>query len=202
LKTPTAAAVDPRPASALALLTFLSLAVIGNPAEARSCGMMQGPPGFAGMPMHSPMMHHGMRGPVPYGGHAMTAMQPGPSVVAVAKGAGEFGTLLTALDAAGLTGLLEGTGPYTVFAPTDAAFKKLPPGALQELLADKAKLVALLKYHVVPGRISAAEILQSQELKTASGQALPTKDLSVIRADVPARNGIIQVVDSVLLPSG
>jgi uncharacterized surface protein with fasciclin (FAS1) repeats len=164
--------------------------------------MMNWPHPHSGMPMHSPAMHPGMRGPIPYGGNPGMGMKAGPSVVAIARGAGEFGTLLTALDAAGLTGLLEGDGPYTLLAPTDAAFKKLPPGALQELLGDKAKLVALLKYHVVPGRVSAAEILQSKELKTASGQPLPTKDLSVIRADVPARNGMIQVLDAVLLPSG
>lgn len=162
--------------------------------------VMNGPHPHSGMPMHSPAMHPGMRGPIPYG-HSGMGMKGGPSVVAIVRGAGEFGTLITALDAAGLTGLLEGDGPYTLFAPTDAAFKKLPPGALQEPLGDKARPVALLKYHVVPGRVSAAEILQSKELKTVSGQPLPTKDLSVIRAEVPARNGVIQVVDTVRLPS-
>jgi uncharacterized surface protein with fasciclin (FAS1) repeats len=188
-------------------LTFAALVAVSFPADARSfCDvmnrMMNGPHPYSGMPMHSPATHPGMRGPVPYGSNARMGMKPGPSVVAIARGAGEFGTLLTALDSAGLTGLLEGDGPYTLFAPTDAAFKKLPPGALEELLGDKAKLVALLKYHVVPGRVSAAEILQSKELKTASGQPLPTTDLSVVRADVPARNGMIQVLDAVLLPSG
>jgi len=206
LKTTLAAFRDTRPATALAFLTFAALVAITQPADARSmCDtmkqMMNGPHPHSGMPMHSQTMHPGMRGPIPYG-HSGMGMRGGPSVVAIVRGAGEFGTLLTALDAAGLTGLLEGDGPYTLFAPTDAAFKKLPPGALQELLGDKAKLVALLKYHVVPGRVSAAEILQSQELKTASGQLLPTKNLSVIRADIPARNGMIQVLDTVLLPSG
>ena len=207
MKTTLAAVRDTRPATALAFLTFAALVAVTHPADARSfCDvmnrMMNGPHPYSGMPMHSPAMHPGMRGPIPYGGNPGVGMKAGPSVVAIARGAGEFGTLLTALDAAGLTGLLEGDGPYTLFAPTDAAFKKRPPGALQELLGDKAKLVALLKYHVVPGRVSAAEILQSQELKTASGQLLPTKNLSVIRADVPARNGMIQVLDAVLLPSG
>jgi len=207
LKTTFAAVRDTRPTTALAFLTFAALVAITQPADARSfCDtmqqMMNGPHPYSGMPMHSPAMYPGMRGPIPYGGNPGMGMKAGPSVVDIARGAGEFGTLLTALDAAGLTGLLEGDGPYTLLAPTDAAFKKLPPGALQELLGDKAKLVALLKYHVVPGRVSAAEILQSQELKTASGQPLPTKDLSVIRADVPARNGMIQVLDAVLLPSG
>lgn len=207
MKTTLAAVRDTRPATALAFLTFAALVAVSFPADARSfCDvmnrMMNGPHPYSGMPMHSPAMYPGMRGPIPYGGNPGMGMKAGPSVVAIARGAGEFGTLLTALDAAGLTGLLEGDGPYTLLAPTDAAFKKLPPGALQELLGDKAKLVALLKYHVVPGRVSAAEILQSQELKTASGQLLPTKNLSVIRADIPARNGMIQVLDTVLLPSG
>lgn len=207
MKITLAAVRDTRPATALALLTFAALVAIAHPADARSfCDvmnrMMNGPNPYSGMPMHSPAMYPGMRGPIPYGGNPGMGMKAGPSVVDIARGAGEFGTLLTALDAAGLTGLLEGDGPYTLLAPTDAAFKKLPPGALQELLGDKAKLVALLKYHVVPGRVSAAEILQSQELKTASGQLLPTKNLSVIRADVLARNGMIQVLDAVLLPSG
>jgi hypothetical protein len=202
LKTNITVARDLRPATALALLTFVSLAVIGGPADARSCGMMRGPMAYNWAPMPYPMMRQGMRGPAQSGGGYGVGMKVGPSVVAITRGAGEFDTLLTALDAAGLTGLLEGDGPYTLFAPTDAAFKKLPPGALQELLGDKTKLIALLKYHVVPGRVSAAEILESQELKTASGQPLQTQDLSVIRADIPARNGVIQVVDTVLLPKG
>jgi len=126
----------------------------------------------------------------------------GPSVIAVAKRAGEFGTLLSAVDAAGLTGLLEGEGPYTLFAPTDAAFEELPEGALQELLSDKSKLIAVLKYHVVPSRVTAVEVLESRELETASGQSLPTADISVIRADIRASNGIIHVVDKVILPTG
>jgi uncharacterized surface protein with fasciclin (FAS1) repeats len=167
-------------------------------AEARSCGMMKPGP-YAGMPM--PAMPYPMHNRTHGGPGYRPAMQGAPSVVSVAKRVGEFGTLLTAVEAAGLTALLEGNGPFTLFAPTDAAFKKLPEGALQELLADKAKLTALLRYHVVPGRVTAAEILSSQTLKTASGQDLPTGDLGVVRADIPAGNGIIHVVGKVLLPS-
>jgi len=98
--------------------------------------------------------------------------------------------------------LLEGDDPFTLFAPNEAAFADLPDGALQELLADKAKLTALLKYHVVADRVSAADVLTKRTLETASGQELPTSDLGVIRADIRARNGIIHVVDKVLLPSG
>ena len=132
----------------------------------------------------------------------MAAQGTGPSVITVAKQSGQFATLLTALEAAGLTALLEGKGPYTVFAPTDAAFKRLPDGALQELLGDRDKLIAILKYHVVPGRVSALQILENRELTTATGQKLPTADLDVIRADVKARNGVIHVIDNVLLPTG
>jgi uncharacterized surface protein with fasciclin (FAS1) repeats len=127
-------------------------------------------------------------------------MTGGPTVLALARQAGAFGTLLTAIEAAGLTGLLEGDGPFTLFAPTDAAFQALPPGALPELLADKAKLTALLKYHLVAKRLTAAEILTSRSLETAAGQPLPTAELSVVRADIRARNGVIHVIDQVLLP--
>ena len=153
------------------------------------------------MPEHQ-RMPYAYKEKKPYGRKYHAGEIGGPGVIGVAKRSGEFGTLLTAVKAAGLTGLLEGEGPYTLFAPTDAAFDKLPKEALQELLADKTKLIAVLKYHVVSGRVNAVTILESQELSTVSGQELPTADLSVIRADVPARNGIIHVIDSVLLPSG
>jgi len=159
----------------------------------------------AGMPMRAmpyPMYPYPMYQGTQAGPGYRAAMPAAPTVISVAKRAGEFGTLLTAVEAAGLTALLEGNGPFTLFAPSDAAFKKLPEGALQELLADKAKLTAILRYHVVPGRVTAAEILSSQTLKTASGQDLPTGDLGVVRADIPAGNGIIHVVEQVPLPSG
>jgi uncharacterized surface protein with fasciclin (FAS1) repeats len=126
---------------------------------------------------------------------------PKPTVVSVAKKAGNFTTLLAAVEKAGLTGLLEGNGPFTLFAPHEDAFAELPDGALDELLADKAKLTALLKYHLVTDRVSAADILTTSALETASGQELPTNDLRIIRADIKAGNGIIHVVDKVLLPS-
>ena len=199
MKTRTVSRVDARPAAVLFFFVLVTLAVVTSTAEARSCGMMK-PPGYMGMPMH-PMPHY-MQRANPYGAGYGAVTKGGPSVLAIAERAGEFSTLLTAVKAAGLSGLLEGDGPYTLFAPTDAAFEKLPAGALQELLADKAKLTALLKYHVVPGRISAADVLSSKSLETASGQELPTTDLGVVRADVRARNGVIHVVDKVLLPSG
>ena len=190
-----------RPAAVSTLVLLFALAATSMPAESRHCQTMHKQWAQRDMPAHerAPYGHMDER---PYGRKYPRGMRGGPSVIGVAKRTGEFGTLLTAVKASGLTGLLEGEGPYTLFAPTDAAFRKLPEGTLQEIMADKAKLIALLKYHVVPGRLSAVQILESRELNTASGRKLPTADLSVIRADVRARNGIIHVIDSVLLPSG
>jgi hypothetical protein len=187
-----------RPAVSLALAAFVGLAGVTGVAEARGCGTLKAGP-HAGMPKRG--MPYPMHPPMRGGPGYLPASRGAPSVVSVAKRGGDFGTLLTAVEAAGLTALLEGKGPFTLFAPTDAAFKELPEGALQELLADKAKLTAILRYHVVPGRVAAAEILSSQTLKTASGQDLPTGDLGVVRADIPAGNGIVHVVDKVLLPA-
>lgn len=122
-------------------------------------------------------------------------------VVDTAIAAGKFNTLVKAVEAAGLVEVLKGDGPYTVFAPTDEAFANLPEGKLDALLADKEKLVAVLKYHVVPGNMSAADILQARELKTAEGQTLSVENIEVAKADIKASNGTIHVVDSVLIPS-
>jgi uncharacterized surface protein with fasciclin (FAS1) repeats len=166
-------------------------------ADARGCGMMR-PPAYMSMAifLRGYPMQHKMPASPGYG----DVMKAGPNVLTIAKRTGDFTTLLQAGEAAGLTGLLGGDGPFTLFAPTDAAFENLPEGALEELLADKAKLVALLKYHVVPGRVPAAEILTIETLETATGQLLPTTNLGVIRADVPVINGIVHVVGKVLLP--
>lgn len=130
-------------------------------------------------------------------------------IVDTAISAGNFKTLATALEAAGLVGTLKGPGPFTVFAPTDAAFAKLPPGALEGLLKDKAKLKAVLTYHVVPGRVSAAQVKKLTSAKTVEGQSLKitTSDTgvkvdqaNVTQADINASNGVIHVIDSVVLP--
>jgi uncharacterized surface protein with fasciclin (FAS1) repeats len=206
MKTSYQSAIDFRPSLSLTLLTgltLLTLAITSTTTEANSCGMMKKPMANWGMPMygHAPYAMHKAMPHKHKRGYAIPA-KAGSSVLGVAKRMGKFATLLTALEAANMTGLLEGKGPYTLFAPTDAAFKALPAGALQELLADKQKLAALLKYHVVPGYVPAVMVLQSRELKTASGQAMPTATLSVIKADVPARNGTLHIVDKVLLPTG
>lgn len=187
---------------ALAVLGLIVISTIVNPTHARSCGMNKS--GHWGPPMHGPTPYGVQKGQAYKGQNqpSRPGMMPrgNANVVAVTKAGGVFSTLLTAVEQAGLTGLLQGKGPYTLLAPTNDAFNQLPEGALQELLADKEKLTAILKYHVLPGRVSAVDILQQRELKTASGQPLPTSDIRVIRADIPASNGIIHAVESVLLP--
>jgi uncharacterized surface protein with fasciclin (FAS1) repeats len=130
-------------------------------------------------------------------------------IIETAKAAGSFTTLATAIDAAGLTETLKGKGPFTVFAPTDEAFAKLPKGTLDALLKDKQELTAILTYHVVPGRVTAEEVVKLDSAKTVNGKELMimTKgstvmvgNATVIQADVPAANGVIHVIDTVLLP--
>lgn len=130
-------------------------------------------------------------------------------IVETAIAAGSFDTLATALKAAGLVDTLKGKGPFTVFAPTDEAFAKLPPGALEALLADKAKLTAVLTYHVVAGKVMAADAMKLDSAKTVNGQSLTLKakngavlvdNAKVVQADIQASNGVIHVIDSVILP--
>ena len=137
------------------------------------------------------------------------AASPG-DIVAVASSAGSFKTLVAAVKAAGLVETLQGKGPFTVFAPTDEAFAKLPPGTVEDLLKpeNKDKLVAILTYHVVPGKVMAADV-KTMMVKTVNGKELSIKvddgkvtvnDAKVIKTDVAASNGVIHVIDTVLLP--
>ena len=129
-------------------------------------------------------------------------------IVDTAVAAGNFKTLATALQAAGLVETLKGKGPFTVFAPTDAAFAKLPAGALEALLKDKAKLTAVLTYHVVPGQVMAADVVKLKEAKTVQGASLTVgtaggvkvDGANVIKTDIEASNGVIHVIDAVVLP--
>ena len=143
-----------------------------------------------------------------------TAQHPGrgPSIPQVAKSAGQFTTLLAAVDAAGLTETLLGRGPYTLFAPTDDAFAKLPNGTVQELLKpeNREKLRTILTYHVIAGRVTAsqargvnsAETVAGQRVRiTTNGDQLRINDAVVRIADIPASNGIVHVIDRVLLPA-
>ena len=132
-------------------------------------------------------------------------------VVDTAVAAGSFKTLAAALKAAGLVDTLKGEGPFTVFAPTDAAFAKLPAGTVEGLLKpeNKEKLKAVLTYHVVPGKAMAKDLKDGQAVKTVNGEELSVKidgsdvtvgNAKVAKADVAASNGVIHVIDSVLLP--
>lgn len=122
-------------------------------------------------------------------------------IVETATAAGNFNTLIKAVVAADLYDTLRAEGPYTLFAPTDAAFAKLPDGMVDGLLTDKDALAAVLGYHVVPGRLTAADLLQQREFETVQGQTLSIDELSVVHADIETANGIVHVIDSVLMPS-
>jgi uncharacterized surface protein with fasciclin (FAS1) repeats len=133
-------------------------------------------------------------------------------IVDTAVAAGSFKTLAAALQAAGLVDTLKGKGPFTVFAPTDEAFGKLPKGTVEDLLKpeNKAKLTAILTYHVVPGAVMAAQVTSLKEAKTVNGQSLKiaVKDggvmvdnAKVVKTDIKTSNGVIHVIDSVVLPA-
>ena len=133
------------------------------------------------------------------------------TIVDVAVEAGSFETLVTAVKEAGLVEVLSGEGPFTVFAPTDAAFAALPEGTLEALLADKAALTEVLTYHVLAGKVMAADVLAAEQVRpeTVQGASLNVRvmngvvrvdDARVIQADIEASNGVIHVIDSVVLP--
>ncbi|MEP7281219.1 MAG: fasciclin domain-containing protein [Rubrivivax sp.] len=129
-------------------------------------------------------------------------------IVDTAVSAGNFTTLAAALKAAGLVDTLKGPGPFTVFAPTDEAFAKVPKAQLDALLADKAKLTAVLTYHVVPGRVMAADV-KAGKVKTVQGTDLTVSTMggvkvdaaNVVKTDIVADNGVIHVIDSVVIPN-
>ncbi len=145
-------------------------------------------------------------------GSAVKAQAP-KDIVDTAVAAGSFKTLAAALQAAGLVDTLKGNGPFTVFAPTDAAFAKLPAGTVEDLLKpeNKAKLTAILTYHVVPGNVPASQVvtMNGKEVKTVNGQSVKISvnggtvkvdGATVVTTDVKASNGVIHVIDSVILP--
>ena len=146
------------------------------------------------------------------GAAAMSLLSSGAmaagTIVDVAAGNGNFNTLVAAVKAAGLAETLSGKGPYTVFAPTDAAFAKLPPGTVDALLKDVPKLKAILTYHVVSGKVMAKDV-KTGAVPTVNGQSInisagaggvTVNDAKVTATDVAASNGVIHVVDTVLLP--
>jgi uncharacterized surface protein with fasciclin (FAS1) repeats len=133
------------------------------------------------------------------------------TIVAVAAGSDDFKTLVAAVKAAELVETLSGKGPFTVFAPTDAAFGKLPKGTLEELLKpeNKKKLTAILTYHVVPGKVMAADVVKLKQAKTVQGSNVEIKvskgkvqidNANVVTTDIVCKNGVIHVIDAVILP--
>lgn len=129
-------------------------------------------------------------------------------IVDTAKSAGSFNTLVTAVQAAGLVDTLKGPGPFTVFAPTDEAFAKIPKAKLDALLKDKAALAKVLTYHVVPGKVMAADV-KAGKVKSVEGSSLTVStgggkvkldNASVVKTDIAADNGVIHVIDTVLMP--
>jgi uncharacterized surface protein with fasciclin (FAS1) repeats len=140
---------------------------------------------------------------------ASSSAQP-QDIVGVAAGAGSFNTLVAAVKAAGLVETLQGAGPFTVFAPTDEAFAKLPKGTVESLLLpeNKQKLIAILTYHVLPAKVMASEV-KTMQAKTVNGEQLAitvgnggvqVNNAKVVATDVAASNGVIHVIDTVLLP--
>ena len=128
-------------------------------------------------------------------------------IVDTAVAAGSFKTLAAALTAAGLIDTLKGPGPFTVFAPTDDAFAKVPKAALDALLADKAKLTAVLTYHVVPGKVMAKDVkagkvktVQGSEITLTTANGVMVDGAKVVKTDIAADNGVIHVIDSVIMP--
>lgn len=141
---------------------------------------------------------------------AMTATAPEADIVETAV-SGHFTTLVAALNAAGLVDRLKGPGPFTVFAPTDEAFAKLPPGILESLLRpeNKTKLQSILTYHVVEGKVMSQEVVKLHPAKTVHGESITiattnghviVNSAHVIKADILASNGVIHVIDGVILP--
>jgi uncharacterized surface protein with fasciclin (FAS1) repeats len=138
---------------------------------------------------------------------AITAQAQAKDIVDTAVAAGDFKTLAVALERAGLVQTLKGPGPFTVFAPTDAAFAKVPKAQLDALLADKAKLTAVLTYHVVPGTVMAKDVkagkvktVQGSELTVTTMGGVKVDNANVVKTDITASNGVIHVIDAVVLP--
>jgi uncharacterized surface protein with fasciclin (FAS1) repeats len=134
---------------------------------------------------------------------------PAADIVDTAVSAGSFNTLVKAVQAAGLVDTLKGPGPFTVFAPTDEAFAKLPAGTLESLLANPEQLKKVLTYHVVAGKVMASDVVKLKEAKTVQGSAVKIKvsggnvmvdNARVVKTDIECDNGVIHVIDTVILP--
>ena len=144
-------------------------------------------------------------------GHHASEGKPSGNVLEVAGAAGDFSTLVAAVDAADLTATLEGEGPFTVFAPTDDAFAKLPAGTVENLLKpeNKVQLIAVLTYHVVPGAVYSQDVVKIDSATSVNGKPIAiaatkdgvrVNDATVVAVDIRATNGVIHVIDEVILP--
>ena len=129
-------------------------------------------------------------------------------IVDIASSDPQFSTLVTAIKAAGLADTLKGTGPFTVFAPTNDAFAKLPKGALEKLLKNKKQLAGLLTYHVIAGKVMSTDLKEGMMAKTVAGPTVKislspapmVNNAKIVKADIPASNGVIHVIDTVIMP--
>lgn len=157
------------------------------------------------------MIRHSLAALLLIGFAAAPAVAQEKDIVDTAVGAGSFNTLVAAVKAAGLVETLKGDGPFTVFAPTDEAFKKLPAGTVEMLLKpeNKKKLVAVLTYHVVAGKVMASDVVKIKEAKTVQGamakvtvkgNTVMIDKAKVLKTDIGCTNGVIHVIDSVILP--
>lgn len=142
-------------------------------------------------------------------GPAARADEAMKDIVETAAAAGQFKTLVAAVQAADLVETLKGDGPFTVFAPTDAAFAKVPKEKLEALLKDKKALAGVLTYHVVPGRVTAADVVKLESAKTVQGQSVTiavadgkvtVNGATVVKTDIVCKNGVIHVIDAVIVP--
>lgn len=144
-------------------------------------------------------------------GAGTTSTMTKPTIVGAAAADPQFSTLVSAVTAAGLVDTLNGKGPFTVFAPTNAAFDKIPADQLQAILADKDKLTKILTYHVLPGKVLSKNLKKKQTVKTVEGSpatitvkksGAKIEDAKIIKTDIKTSNGVIHVIDTVILPPG
>jgi uncharacterized surface protein with fasciclin (FAS1) repeats len=189
-----------RNATIITATAFVALSAVGALSTASAYGYQS---------QNSDETSHYVKTGMHEGGGKETAA-PAGDIVDVAVGAGSFDTLVAAIKAAGLVDTLKGDGPFTVFAPTDEAFAKIPAADLDALLADKEKLTAVLTYHVVPGKVMAADVVKLDSAKTVEGDSVTivvsdggvkVDDANVVKTDIVTSNGVIHVIDTVLMPN-
>jgi len=193
-----------RNATIITATAFIALSTMGTLSTASA-----GYGGYGYQTQNSNETGHFIKTGMHEGGGKETAA-PAGDIVDVAVGAGSFNTLVAAVQAADLVDTLKGEGPYTVFAPTDEAFAKIPKADLDALLADKKKLTAVLTYHVVPGKVMAADVVKLDSATTVQGESVTilvsdggvkVDDANVVKTDIVTSNGVIHVIDTVLMPN-